>query len=71
MSDEENDYYNEMIFDTIEKNHIIMEHTVEPHFSLEVILEKNNENGTKMTWISTFENEEFLKQMRDFLIEKN
>lgn len=71
MSDEKNDYYNEMIFHTIEKDHIVMEHTVEPYFSLEMILEKNNENETKMTWVSIFKNGEFLKQMRDFLIEKN
>jgi len=65
------DFLNEHIFHKIEKNHIIMEHIVEPIFTLEVVLEVTSENEAKMTWISTFENEEFLAQMRDFLIEKN
>lgn len=48
-----------------------MDHTVLPHFSLEVILEEIGENETRMVWNSVWENEEFLMQMRDFLIEKN
>jgi uncharacterized protein YndB with AHSA1/START domain len=71
MSDGENNYLNEHIFHKIEKNHIIMEHIVEPIFTLEVLFEEINQNETKMTWISTFANAEFLKQMTDFLIEKN
>jgi hypothetical protein len=65
------DYANEQVFHKIEKNHIIMEHTPEPHFSTEVILEEIEESETKMTWISTFESAEFLEKMRDFLTEKN
>jgi hypothetical protein len=65
------DYANEHIFHKIEKNHIIMEHIVDPIFTLEVLLEELSENETKMTWVSTFENSEFLEKMRDFLIEKN
>ena len=64
-------YANEHIFHRIEKNHIITEHIVEPHFQTEIILEDLGENKTKMTWISTFESAEFLEKMRDFLIEKN
>jgi hypothetical protein len=64
-------YANEQIFHKIEKNHIIMEHTPEPHFSTEVILEEIGESETKMTWISTFESSEFLEKMRDFFTEKN
>jgi hypothetical protein len=71
MSDEKNNYPNEMIFHVIKKGRIIMEHTVEPRFTTEVLLEKLSESETKMTWISTFENSEFLKQMREYLIEKN
>ncbi len=71
MSDQKNTYYNEMIFHTIEKDHIIMEHIVEPIFTLEVLFEATSEHETKMTWISTFANPEFLEHMRDFLIEKN
>ena len=48
-----------------------MDHTVLPYFSLEVILEEIGENETRMVWNSVWENEEFLMQMRDFLIEKN
>ena len=48
-----------------------MDHTVLPYFSLEVILEEIGENETRMVWNSFWENEEFLMQMRDFLIEKN
>lgn len=48
-----------------------MEHIVEPIFTLEVLFEEIGKNETKMTWISTFANTEFLKQMTDFLIEKN
>lgn len=65
------DYENEQLFHKIEKNHIIMEHTPEPHFSTEILFEEIWENETKMTWISTFENPEFFAQMTDFLIEKN
>ena len=65
------DYANEQVFHKTEKNHIIMEHTPEPHFSTEVILEEIGESETKMTWISTFESSEFLEKMRDFLTEKN
>jgi hypothetical protein len=65
------DYANEQVFHKIGKNHIIMEHTPEPHFSTEVILEEIEESETKMTWISTFESAEFLEKMRDFLTEKN
>ncbi len=65
------DFLNEHVFHKIEKNHIIMEHIVEPVFTLEVILEEVSKNETKMTWNSTFANEEFLMKMRDFLIEKN
>lgn len=71
MHDGTTDYYNEMIFHTIEANRIIMDHIVEPIFTLEVLLEEIGENETKMTWISTFANPDFLKQMREFLIEKN
>lgn len=71
MSDEENNYPNEMVFHVIKKECIVMEHTVEPHFSTEVLFEKLSESETKMTWISTFENPEFLTQMREYLIEKN
>jgi uncharacterized protein YndB with AHSA1/START domain len=39
MSDGNNNYLNEHIFHKIEKNHIIMEHIVEPIFTLEVIFE--------------------------------
>lgn len=65
------DYENEHIFHKIEKNHIIMEHIVEPIFTLEVLLESIGENETKMTWNSTFASTEFLEKMTDFLIEKN
>jgi hypothetical protein len=65
------DFPNEHIFHKIEKNYIIMEHIVEPIFTLEVTLEAVGETETKMTWFSTFESPEFLAQMRDFLIEKN
>ena len=65
------DYPNEWIFRKIENNHILMDHTVLPYFSLEVILEEIGENETRMVWNSVWENEEFLMQMRDFLIEKN
>lgn len=65
------DYANEQIFHKVEKNHIIMEHTPEPHFTTEVILEELRANETKMTWISTFENSEFFEKMRDYLILKN
>ncbi len=65
------DYANEQIFHKIEKNHIIMEHIVEPIFTLEVILEKMSENETKMTLIATFEDANFLENARDFLREKN
>lgn len=65
------DFLNEHIFHKIEKNHIIMEHIVEPIFTLEVLLEEIEEHQTQMTWNSIFKNEEFLAQMRNFLIEKN
>lgn len=71
MSDAEKDYPNQMIFHVIEKNRIIMEHTVEPHFSIEVLFEALSEIETKMTWIYTFKNPDFLEQMREYLIEKN
>ena len=65
------DYENEQLFHLVEKNHIIMEHTPEPHFSTEVIFEELGANETKMTWISTFASAEFLAKMKEFLIEKN
>jgi len=65
------DYENEHIFHKIEKNHIIMEHIVEPIFTLEVILEELGTNETKMIWNSSFANAGFLEKMRNFLIEKN
>lgn len=71
MSNGENHYLNEHIFHKIEKNHIIMEHIVEPIFTLEILFEELGANETKMTWNSTFASAEFLKQMTDFLIEKN
>jgi len=70
-SPEGQNYENEQIFHKIEKNHIIMEHTPEPHFSTEVIFEELGANETKMTWISTFESALFLEKMRNFLTEKN
>lgn len=70
-SSEGQNYPNEHIFHKVEKNHIIMEHIVEPRFTLEVLLEEIHENETKMTWNATFENAEFLEKMRNFLIEKN
>ena len=48
-----------------------MDHAVLTYFSLEVILEEIGENETRMVWNSVWENEQFLMQMRDFLIEKN
>jgi len=71
MNDWKTDYPNEWVFEEIKKDTIIMKHVVAPIFSIEVLFEEISENETKMTWVSTFENEEFLKQMRDFLIEKN
>lgn len=71
MRDANNDYHNEHIFHVIEDNRIVMEHIVEPIFTLEVLFEAVGKNETKMTWNSTFASEEFLTQMRDFLIEKN
>lgn len=71
MSDGENNYLNEHVFHIIEDARIIMEHIVEPIFTLEVLFEEIHENETKMTWISTFANAEFLAKMTEFLIEKN
>jgi hypothetical protein len=71
MIDGTNIYPNEMIFRHIEPNRIIMEHTVMPHFTLEVLLEKIDDENTKMTWNATFESVEFLSTMKDFLIQKN
>lgn len=71
MSDGQNNYLNEHVFHVIEDTRIIMEHIVEPVFTLEVLFEKIGENETKMTWISTFASAEFLEKMTDFLIEKN
>ncbi|MBX9809582.1 SRPBCC domain-containing protein [Candidatus Gracilibacteria bacterium] len=71
MIDGTNIYPNEMIFRHIEPNRIVMEHTVMPHFTLEVLLEKIDDKNTKMTWNATFESVEFLSTMKDFLIQKN
>ena len=71
MRDTNNDYHNEHIFHVIEDNRIVMEHIVEPVFTLEVLFEAVGENETKMTWNSTFASAEFLDQMKDFLIDKN
>lgn len=71
MHSDGNDYHNEWKFLKIEKNHIIMEHSVAPFFSLEVLLEEVGENATKMTWIVTFQSEAFFTEMKDFLREKN
>lgn len=71
MHDRNNTYPNEWIFQKIEKNHILMEHTVTPYFTLEVTLEELGNNETKMTWETTWDNPEFLREMRDYLIEKN
>lgn len=71
MHDGINDYPNEWIFERIEKDRIVMKHSVPPYFSLEVILKERSMNETEMTWIATFADEAFLEKMRDFLIEKN
>jgi uncharacterized protein YndB with AHSA1/START domain len=71
MHSKDADYLNEHVFHVIETNRILTEHTVEPHFSIEILFEKIGENETKMTWISTFKSSEFLKNMYDFLVEKN
>ena len=71
MHGEDTDYLNEHVFHVIENNRIITEHTIEPHFSIEILFEKIDENQTKMTWISTFESSEFLSKMHDFLVDKN
>lgn len=71
MNDGKIDYPNEWTFKKIEKNRIIMDHTVAPYFSIDMTLEILDESNTKMTWSSVFENPEFLEHMRNFLIEKN
>lgn len=71
MSDGQNNYLNEHVFHVIEDARIVMEHIVEPIFTLEILFEETNQNETKMTWISIFASAEFLEKMIDFLIEKN
>lgn len=71
MRDEANNYPNEMIFHNITNDRIVMEHTVLPYFTTEVLFEQLDPKNTKMTWNITFENVEFLNTMKNFLIEKN
>lgn len=71
MTDGTNSYPNEMIFHTITPNRIVMEHTVIPHFTLEILFDSIDQKNTKMVWNATFENIEFLNTMKTFLIQKN
>ncbi len=71
MNDGKINYPNEWTFRKIEKNHILMDHTVAPYFSIEMILEILGESEAKMSWLSNFESPEFLEQLRDYLTVKN
>lgn len=71
MHSDGHDYPNEWMFRQIETHRILMDHTVAPYFSIEVLIEEVSEHETKMTWIATFEDVHFFENARDFLIKKN
>lgn len=59
-------YPNESTFREISSDKIVIEHVVLPKYTLTIML-TTQENGTLIQWNQVFENQMFVKNMRDFL----
>ncbi len=57
------DYPNECVFREIEPNRIVIEHTGEPHFLLELAFNAKD-GGTELTWSQQFDSPEVAERVR-------